>query len=133
MRGVLANGIRTSTMDVDRFKNNSSQISDDIGPFILQDEIRHIVGWLTRDAAAKTASTITIEFTRPEDANKTIDEGLVWQGDSFECERYVGQCRVKQRFKCQRYGHIETEYKAATAYGFCAQEQVIRDCLAKSD
>lgn len=26
-----------------------------------------------------TATTITIEFTKPEDANKIIDEGLIWQ------------------------------------------------------
>ncbi|EMD60748.1 hypothetical protein COCSADRAFT_97718 [Bipolaris sorokiniana ND90Pr] len=102
--GVLAHGIRTSTMNMDRFEDNRSQILQDNRPFIPQAEIRHI-GWLTRDATAKTASTITIEFTRPEDANKIIDEGLVWQG---EC-------------------------KAATACGFCAQEHDTRDCPAKSD
>lgn len=74
--GVLAHGIRTSTMNMDRFKNNRSQILQDNRPFIPQAEIRHI-GWLTRDATAKTASTITIEFTRPEDANKIINKGLV--------------------------------------------------------
>lgn len=32
---------------------------------------------LTRNASAKVATTITIEFTRPEDANKIIDEDLI--------------------------------------------------------
>ncbi|KAF5844146.1 hypothetical protein GGP41_008908 [Bipolaris sorokiniana] len=130
--GVLAHGIRTSTMNMDRFEDNRSQILQDNRPFIPQAEIRHI-GWLTRDATAKTASTITIEFTRPEDANKIIDEGLVWQGEVFQCERYERQCRVKQCFKCQKYGHIGTQCKAATACGFCAQEHDTRDCPAKSD
>ncbi|KAF2178462.1 hypothetical protein K469DRAFT_599485, partial [Zopfia rhizophila CBS 207.26] len=102
--GVLAHGIRTSTMDVEKFENNRNQILQDNRPFIPQAEIKHI-GWLTRDASAKTASTITIEFTKPEDANKIIDEGLIWQG---EC-------------------------KAPTACGYCAQEHDTRECLWKSD
>ncbi|XP_014550063.1 hypothetical protein COCVIDRAFT_32089 [Bipolaris victoriae FI3] len=97
--GVLTHGIRTSIMNMDRFEDNRSQILQDNRPFIPQAEIRHI-GWLTRDATAKTALTITIKFTRPEDANKIIDEGLVWQGEVFQCEQYERQCRVKQCFKC---------------------------------
>jgi hypothetical protein len=53
-----------------------AQILQDNRPFIPRAEIRHI-SWLTRDASAKTSSTITIEFTKPEDANKIIDEGLI--------------------------------------------------------
>jgi hypothetical protein len=130
--GVLAHGVRTNTMDMDKFEENRSQILQDNRPFIPRAEIRHI-GWLTRDAAAKTASTITIEFTKPEDANKIIDEGLIWQGEVFQCERYERQCRVKQCFKCQKYGHIGTQCKAPTACGYCAQEHDTRDCPTKSD
>ncbi|KAH4179858.1 hypothetical protein HBH42_249710 [Parastagonospora nodorum] len=96
--GVLAHGIRTSTMDIGKFEQNRAQILQDNRPFIPQAEIKYI-GWLTRDASAKSASTITIKFTRPEDANKIIDKGLIWQGEVFQCERYERQCRVKQCFK----------------------------------
>ena len=118
--GVLAHGIRTSTMDMDKFEENKNQILQDNRPFIPRAEIKHI-GWLTRDAAAKTASTITIEFTKPEDANKIIDEGLIWQGEVFQCERYERQCRVRQYFKCKKYGHIGTQCKVPTVCGYCAQ------------
>jgi hypothetical protein len=80
--GVLVHGIRTSTMDMSKLDEIKAQILQDNRPYIPQAEIRHI-GWLTRDAAAKTATTITIEFTKLEDANKIIDEGLVWQGEVF--------------------------------------------------
>jgi hypothetical protein len=129
--GVLAHGIRTRTMNMDKFEDNRAQILQDNRPFIPQAEIRHI-GWLTRDASAKAASTITIEFTKPEDANKIIDEGLIWQGEVFQCERYERQCRVKQCFKCQKCGHIGTQCKATTACGYCAQEHNTRDCPSKS-
>ena len=70
-----------------KFEGNRTQTLQDNRPFIPRAEIKHI-GWLTRNAPTKTASTITIEFTRPEDANKIIDKGLIWQGEVFECKRY---------------------------------------------
>jgi hypothetical protein len=70
---------------MDKFDENRAQILQGNKPFIPQAEIKHI-GWLTRNAPTKAASSITIEFTKPEDANKIIDEGLVWQGEVFQCE-----------------------------------------------
>ena len=66
-------------------KRTKSKFLQENRPFIPQAEIRH-TGWLTRDASAKTATSIIIEFTKPEDANKIIDEGLIWQGEVFQCE-----------------------------------------------
>jgi hypothetical protein len=129
--GVLAHGIRTSSMDMSKIYEIRAQILQDNRPFIPRAEIRHI-GWLTRDAAAKTARTITIEFIKPEDADEIIDEGLVWQGEVFRSERYERQCRVKQCFKCQRYGHKGTQCKAATACGHCLQEHDTRDCPSRA-
>lgn len=72
---------------MNKFEENKAHILQDNQPFIPWVEMRHM-GWLTRDAAAKTASTITIECTKPEDANKVIDEGLIWKDEVFQCERY---------------------------------------------
>jgi hypothetical protein len=69
-------------MDISKFEENRARILQENKPFIPSAEIRHI-GWLTRNVSAKTASTITIEFTRLEDANKIIDEGLIWQCEVF--------------------------------------------------
>jgi hypothetical protein len=130
--GVLAHGIRTSTMEMDKFEEIRDNILQDNRPFIPRAEIKY-VGWLTRNATSKSASSVIIESTKPEDANKIIDEGLVWQGELFQCERYERQCRLKQCFKCQRYGHIGTQCKAITACGYCAREHSSRDCPSKAD
>lgn len=53
-----------------------------------------------------SASSMIIECTRPEDADRAIDEGLVWQVELFQRERYERQCRLKQCFKRQKHGHI---------------------------
>ena len=130
--GIIAHSIRTSTMDMTKFEEIRDQILQDNRPFIPQADIKYI-GWLTRNARTKAASSVIIEFSRPEDANKIIDEGLIWQGEVFQCERYERQCRVKQCFKCQHYGHIGTQCKATTACGYCAQEHESRDCPTKLD
>ena len=129
--GVIAHGIRTCSMDMDKFERIKDCIMADNRPFIPKADIRYI-GWLTRSAPNKAASSIIIEFSQPDDANKIIDEGL-WQGELFQCERYERQCRLKQCFNCQKYGHIGTQCKATTACGYCAQEHSSRDCPTKSE
>ena len=128
--GIIAHGMRTSTIDMDRFEETRDQLLLDNKPFIPQAEIRY-VGWLTRNALTKAASSVIIEFSKAEDANKIIDEGLIWQGEVFQCERYERQCRVKQCFKCQHYGRIGTQCKATIACGYCAQQHESRDCPSK--
>ncbi|KDN61236.1 hypothetical protein CSUB01_11874 [Colletotrichum sublineola] len=100
--------------------------------FIPTAEIKYI-GWLTQSANKKTASTIVVEFSKAEDANKLIDEGLIWQGQVFQCERYDRKCRLRQCFKCHTYSHIGTQCKATTTCGYCAQEHMTRDCPSKND
>ncbi|EMD66021.1 hypothetical protein COCSADRAFT_140533 [Bipolaris sorokiniana ND90Pr] len=102
--GIIAHSIRTSTIDMTRFEETRNQLLLDNKPFIPQAEIKDI-GWLTRNAPTKAASSVIIEFSKPEDANKIIDEGLIWQG---EC-------------------------KATIACGYCAQEHESRDCPSKLD
>ncbi|KAL5396857.1 hypothetical protein PMIN03_012934, partial [Paraphaeosphaeria minitans] len=80
--GVIVHGIRTSTLNMDKFEENRTQILQNNKPFIPQAKIKHI-RWLTRNAPTKAASSITIEFTKAEDTNKIIDKGLVWQGEVF--------------------------------------------------
>ncbi|KAH6957479.1 hypothetical protein DER45DRAFT_604275 [Fusarium avenaceum] len=91
--GVLVHGIRTSSMDENR-------------PFIPNAGIKYI-GWLTRIVTTKSVSSI-------------INEGLIWQGEVFQCELYDRSCRLRQCFSCQRYGHIGTQCKATTRCGYCA-------------
>jgi len=130
--GILAHGIRTSSMDTEKFDEVRAELLHDNRPFIPNADIKYI-GWLSRAALTKSASTIIVEFTNPEDANKIIDEGLIWQGEVFQCERYDRKCRLKQCYNCQRYGHIGTQCKASTACGYCAEAHGSRDCPTKAD
>jgi hypothetical protein len=119
-------------MNTDNFEDTRDTILQDNKPFILTADITYI-GWLARKVPNKRMSSVITELTRPEDANKMIDEGLVWQGKVCPCEWYKRQCRLKQCFNCQKYGHIKTQCKATTACGYCAQEHSSRDCPTKAD
>ena len=126
--GVLVHGVHTSTMDMERFE----YIKHNILPFIPNAGIKYI-GWLTKQAPKKAMSSVIIEFTKAEDANKIIDEGLAWDNQLCQCERYERRCRLKQCFQCQKYGHIGTQCKATRACGYCAQEHGTRDCPTRHD
>jgi hypothetical protein len=130
--GIIAHGVRTSTMNMNKPDQIIKDILFDNRVFIPNAEIKY-VGWLTRLATTKTMSSIIIEFKTPEDANKIIDEGLIWQGEALQCELYDRQCRLRQCYKCQKYGHIGTQCKATTACGYCAQEHSSQDCPNKAD
>lgn len=95
-------------MEMDNFDEIRDNILQGNRPFISRAEIKY-VGWLTGNATSKSASSVIIEFIKPEDASKIIGEGLVWQGELFQCERFDRQCRLKQSFKCQKYGNIGTQ------------------------
>jgi hypothetical protein len=85
--GILAHGIRTSSIDMEKFDKIKAELLHNNRPFIPNTDIKYI-RWLSRAALTKSGSTIIVEFTTPEDANKIIDEGLIWQGEAFQYERY---------------------------------------------
>jgi ribosomal protein L20 len=130
--GVLVHGIRTRTMNIERFEEVRAEILQANKAFLPTADIKYI-GWLTRKRPDKTMSSIVIEFTKPEDANKIIKEGLVWEGEMCQSERYERKCRLKQYFQCQKYGHIGTQCKAAKTCGYCALEHNSSDCPTKAN
>ncbi|KIV98647.1 uncharacterized protein PV09_09562 [Verruconis gallopava] len=130
--GVLVHGIRTSTINMENFEEVRDTILHENRAFLPTADIKYI-GWLTRQPPQKAMSSIVIEFTKPEDANRIIDENLVWQGEMCPAERYERQCRLKQCFQRQKYGHIGTQCKAAKTCGYCAQKHSSWECPTKTN
>jgi hypothetical protein len=65
--GILAHGIRTSLMNMEKFDEIKAKLLHDNRPFIPNADIKYI-RWLSRAALTKSASTIIMEFITPEDA-----------------------------------------------------------------
>ena len=75
-------------MNMDHFEDIRDGLLQDNKPFILHAEIKYI-GWLTRSSHEKTASSVVIEFSKPQNANKVIDKGLIWQGKVFNASNII--------------------------------------------
>ncbi|KAF2752360.1 hypothetical protein EJ05DRAFT_446756, partial [Pseudovirgaria hyperparasitica] len=111
--GVLVHGIRTHSIDMVKFEQNREDMLHENKPFIPRADIK-FMGWLTRKTPSKSASSVIIDFTRPEDANKIIDEGLIWQGEVFQCERYERQyCPEKfERTASRKCANCHADHEA---------------------
>ncbi|QKX57721.1 uncharacterized protein TRUGW13939_04840 [Talaromyces rugulosus] len=128
--GVIAHGIPTNSINIKDQTATIQQILADNYTVIPTAEISY-VGWLTKEATLKRASSIVLEFTDPEMANAIIYAGLVWDGQVHQCQLYDRACRVKQCFRCHNYGHIGTQCNASQTCGYCAEQHETKHCKQK--
>jgi len=129
--GVIVHGIPVKSMQL-----HSEELQEEMAKIIVADnastipemEITHI-GWLSRKAEYKPCSSVVIEFTYAATANLTILKSLIWKGEVYGVERYDRSCRMKQCFRCHKYGHVGPQCLAETEKcGRCAQNHSSKDC-----
>ncbi|OKL55294.1 hypothetical protein UA08_09424 [Talaromyces atroroseus] len=128
--GVIVHGIPTNSINIKDQKATIQRIIADNYTVIPNAEISHI-GWLTKEATLKRASSIVVEFTDPEIANAIIYAGMAWEGRIHQCQLYDRACRVKQCFRCYNYGHIGTQCNASQICGYCAEQHEAKHCKQK--
>jgi hypothetical protein len=130
---IILHGVHTNTMDLSDPDSTTAEVLLAQNKHTIPDaQIRHMK-WLTRSATDKKTSSAVIEFTRKEDANTALRQGLVWDFNQLQCEYYERKCQMKQCFNCQRYGHTGPQCYAPTACAACAGPHSTRDCPDKED
>ena len=129
--GVIVHGIPTSSINMKDQKATIQQMLADNHTVILRAEISHI-GWLTKEATHKRASSLVVEFTDLEMANAIIYAGMAWEGWIYQCQLYDRACRVKQCFRCYHYGYIGTQCNASQTCGYCAELHESKHCKQKA-
>jgi hypothetical protein len=126
--GVLVHGVPVSRVNV----NNQAQIIEQIkmeNNCIIKGMEIKFVGWLSpKTIQNKKASSLIVEFTKPEHANMAIDEGLIIEAAMQQCEYYDRGCKLKQCFNCQQYGHIGSQCTATQACSYCAEAHNAKEC-----
>lgn len=128
--GVIVHGIPTNSINIKDQKATIQHMLADNYTVIPCAEISYL-GWLTKEASLKRASSIVVEFTDPEMANAIIYAGMAWDGHIHQCQLYDRACRVKQCFRCYHYGHIGTQCNASQTCGYCAELHESRHCKQK--
>ena len=130
--GVIVHGVSTKSINVKEQDAVIKQMLSDNYTVIPRAEISY-VGWLTKEATLKRASSIVVEFTDPEMANAIIYAGLAWEGQIHQCQLYDRACRVKQCFRCYHYGHIGTQCNVSQTCGYCAEQHESKHCRRKGE
>lgn len=125
--GVIVHGISTNSINIKDQKATTQQMLADNYTVVPNAKISYI-GWLTKEATLKRASSLVVEFTDPEMANAVIYAGMVWDGHIHQCQLYDRACRVKQCFRCYNYGHIGTQCDAAQICGCCTEQHETKHC-----
>jgi hypothetical protein len=128
--GVIAHGIPTNSINIRDQEATIQQILADNHTVVPKAKISY-VGWLTKESNLKRASSIVLEFTDPEMANAIIYAGMVWDGQIHQCQLYDRACRIKQCFRCYKYGHIGTQCNETQTCGYCADQHETKHCNQK--
>ena len=124
--GIVVHGITVSTIKIDDLESTASQLKAENAP--IQDAEISYIGWLTRESRKKHASSAVIEFALPQHANDAIYASIVWHGKVHATTRYDRACRLKQCFRCYKYGHIGLQCSAEQVCGYCGEPHETKSC-----
>ncbi|KAG7007228.1 hypothetical protein G7Y79_00011g031260 [Physcia stellaris] len=65
-------------------------------------------------------SSIIIDFNKPEPANRALTQGLIWDGERYDCVRWFEGDVFEQCYTCQAFEHYEMECGGEVRCGKCA-------------
>src|SRR5438045_3854727 len=118
--GVIAHGVPTASMHLEtdtaaEGMRNKLKAQNTIT--IPGMEMQYL-GWLAHTSKTKTHSSLVVEMSTRQHANLAIQKSIIWDGQVYMCERYDRTCRIKQCFRCHKYGHIG--YQCQTPQQLCS-------------
>lgn len=129
--GVMVHGMPTKSMQIEKQEEMIERLTAD-NAVNIPNMAPTYIGWLTKGTAGKRHSTIVVEFGEAKHANAAIDGGICWDGQILGCQRYDRACRVKQCFRCHKYGHIGNQCQAPHQLcGNCASSHATKECPSK--
>ena len=130
--GVIAHGVGTNkeSIDTDNQQRAIEKIETENAPLHPGAKVTY-VGWLTREGKRKPASSLVVEFTTKQHANRVIQEGLLLNATQHDCVLYDRSCKLKQCYCCHKYGHIRPQCDAEERCGYCAEMHNTKECISK--
>lgn len=76
--------------------------------------------------------SLRIEVETAAMANRLITKGLFENYKVKRYEPFSGNCRVRQCFNCQQYGHVLKACRNTAKCGHCAGNHSSHDCTIKA-
>lgn len=97
-------------------------------PELFQTHLRHWNPYIAPSHVAQLhpgkeneVGGLILVFKTVEEANNCITDGVVIDGKMHRAVLYNRECRIKQCFKCYKYGHISSECPNQECCGRCAK------------
>lgn len=81
----------------------------------------------------KSKTSIVVSCSSPEDGNRAIEQGMIWEGSAHSAELYSPGCQMQQCHKCQHYGHLGNRCHAPIKCAVCAGDHQSRSCSVKKN
>ena len=128
---VLVHGVRTKAINTENQQqaiNTLAQQNRTLHPGLVI--VR--VAW-PRAAQGKDYSSLVVDTYNPAAANRLLDEGLVEGADVKTCEIYHRNLRLRQCYKCQKYGHVATACRDQQCCAHCSGQHDTRQCRVAED
>jgi len=87
------------------------------------------IEWLNKKSSEnKMCGSIVLHFRNAIDCNKVLMSNLVWDSRLYSCMRHLPEARMKQYFKCCKYGHMSLACRHDEACFRCAGKHSNKDC-----
>ena len=125
---VFAHGIKIKAVDA----SNQARVIETIRNYNsrLHPELDIVkVTWMKRTLdQGKSHGSLIIETSSTESANRLISQGLVFEGEIKNCERFIKEARITQCLRCQKYGHLAKGCQNIAACAHCAGPHHVSEC-----
>ena len=117
---VFVHGIKVTNVSTDNQKEAIEKATEENKAIHPDAKIVHIAWPRKAIEAKKVYSSMIVEVTTPEAANRMIEIGYIEGAEVRTCELFETGCKLTQCFKCNAFGHVAKVCKAKERCGFCA-------------
>ncbi len=125
--GVITHAVRIDSINMKEKKVVMEQIQSKNVASIPDPDINWI-GWLSSPALGKKKTSLVIECKTASQTNGIIEEGLAIGVELHRCTLYNPECKHKQCFNCQQYGHLAVHCTNTQACGYYAAALRSQEC-----
>jgi hypothetical protein len=129
---VLLHGVRIKAIDMDKPETAIEGLRAQNTQILGGTKIKKISWAKTPLPATKEHTSIVVGFESPSAANRAIERGMAMESNIHGCELFDVNCRRRQCFRCQQYGHISAGCRKPLACNYCSGHHLSSDCASRA-
>lgn len=128
---VLIHGVRRKAINTKSPDTYITKLEIDNEPVLLGTKISRITWAKHKIPQGQEYASLVASFECPRAANRAISRGMISEHRVQICELYDVNCKTRQCFNCQKYGHLSTGCIRPTKCGHCAGHHTTSSCDQK--